>query len=243
MAIRTRVPRLHPSAALLVGLAAIAGWVDALSYLELGKVFTSFQSGNLIFLGLAADQSNGGLFLRAAVSLIALVAGSAVGSYVIGRAIVADMRDRVVRGAFAVECALLVGFAIGWQAVGTAADHPAWRLVLIALAAIAMGVQGATVLALRIPGVMTNAMTATLDLAGALIGLRARGASVERGASVVSAGVVALLCGSYVLSAVTVSAVDQPRVTSIVPAAGIALVLAALAARKRPAPRRAVVAS
>jgi uncharacterized membrane protein YoaK (UPF0700 family) len=242
MAIRTRVPRLHPSATLLVALAAVAGWVDALSYLELGKVFTSFQSGNLIFLGLAVDQGNSGLLLRAAVSLVALLAGSAVGAYVIGRATVADMRDRVVRTAFAVECALLACFAICWQAVGTAGTHPAWRLVLIALAATAMGVQGATVLSLRIPGVMTNAMTATLDLAGALIGLRARGASAERGASVVSAGVVALLCGSYVLSAVTVSAIDSPRVTAIVPAAGIVLVVTALSPRKRHAPRAAAVA-
>jgi uncharacterized membrane protein YoaK (UPF0700 family) len=232
----------NDSARLLIALAAVAGWVDALSFLELGKVFTSFQSGNLIFLGLAVDQGDTGLLLRAAVSLTALVAGSALGAYVIRRAVVADLRDAAVRAAFAVEWALLVALAIFWQSVGTPADHPAGRLALIAVAAAAMGVQGATVLSFRIPAVMTNAMTATLNLAGMLIGLRARGAAAEHHASTVRPGVVALLCGSYVASAVTVGAIDSARVSAVVPAAGFTIVLAALAVRGQPVRRDAAVA-
>jgi uncharacterized membrane protein YoaK (UPF0700 family) len=236
MAIRTRLQRLDPSTRLLVGLAAVAGWLDALSFLELGKVFTSFQSGNLIFLGLAIDEGDGALFAGAAVSLAALVAGSAVGAYVIGQAKVQQLSGPRVRAAFTLECALLVAFAICWQAVGNTSAHGIVRLVLIALAAAAMGIQGATVLALRLPGVMTNAMTATLNLAGALIGLRARGAEAERDASTIGAGTVAALCGSYVASAVLVGWINTPRVTSLVPAAGFIVVLAALALRRRAVP-------
>jgi uncharacterized membrane protein YoaK (UPF0700 family) len=242
MQMRARPHLRNRSTALLIALAGIAGWVDALSFLELGKVFTSFQSGNLIFLGLAVDQGDGGLLLRAAVSLTALIAGSAIGAYVIGRAVVADLRDAALRAAFAVEWGLLVALAIAWQAVATPADHPAGRLALIAVAAAAMGVQGATVLSFRIPAVMTNAMTATLNLAGMLIGLRARSASAEHAASTVPPGVVALLCGSYVASAVTVGAIDSARITAVVPAGGFTLVLAALALRRRPDWRDAAVA-
>jgi uncharacterized membrane protein YoaK (UPF0700 family) len=32
--------------------------MDALSFTALGKVFTSFQSGNLIFLGLGVDEGD-----------------------------------------------------------------------------------------------------------------------------------------------------------------------------------------
>jgi uncharacterized membrane protein YoaK (UPF0700 family) len=147
------------------------------------------------------------------------------------------MRDRIVRSAFGVECALLVAFAICWLAVGTAHDHPAWRVVLIALAAASMGVQGAAVLALRIPGVLTNAMTATLDLAGAMLGLRARGAKAERGASEVGAGVVFLLCFSYVASALIVSVINRPHLTAFVPAVAVGVVLGTLAAPRRAARR------
>jgi uncharacterized membrane protein YoaK (UPF0700 family) len=224
------------STGLLVALAMLAGWIDAISFVELGKVFTSFQSGNLIFLGLAAAQGDGGLLARAAVSLVAFVAGSAVGSYVVGRAVV--HQARALRAALAIECALLVAFAVCWQVVGNPTGHAVGRLALIALAAGAMGIQGAAVLALRIPGVMTNAMTATLNLVGALIGLRARGAEALRDAAPLPVGVLVALCVSYVASAAVVAAIDRPAATSAVPAVALGIALAALAAR-RPAARRA----
>src|SRR3954454_22711341 len=47
--------------ALLIGLTAAAGWLDALAWIYLGKVFLSFMSGNLVFLGIAAGPGAGGL--------------------------------------------------------------------------------------------------------------------------------------------------------------------------------------
>jgi uncharacterized membrane protein YoaK (UPF0700 family) len=226
--------------AFLILLAGLAGWIDAFSFTELGQVFTSFQSGNFIFLGLAIAQSDGERLLGAAVSLAAFLGGTAVGAYAVGRAEVEWSGLRTLAPVFALECALLVGFAACWQVVGEPGAYSAARVVLIVLAATAMGVQGGAVFALRIPGVVTNAMTATLMLGGVLLGLRARDGDAAREASPVSAGFLAAMCGSYVVSAILVGALDAPAVTSAVPGAVLALILVGLAVR-RAAPRGTAV--
>ena len=88
---------------LLVLLAVIAGWIDALSFTALGKVFTSFQSGNLIFLGLGIDEGDAELFVGAGVSLLAFLAGTALGAYVVGRAEVDVSAIRSLVPAFALQ--------------------------------------------------------------------------------------------------------------------------------------------
>jgi uncharacterized membrane protein YoaK (UPF0700 family) len=220
------VPR-SPSS-LFVLLAGIAGWIDALSFTELGKVFTSFQSGNLIFLGLAVDQGDGELLVGAAVSLAAFLCGAAFGAYLVGRAKVDATAIRSLVPALATQLALLTAFAICWQGFGTPAGNSAGRIVLVALGAAAMGVQGAAVFALRIPGVVTNAMTATLMLGGIVLGLRARGETAAEDASTVSGGTLAALCVAYVASALAVAAIGRPELTGVVPAAVLAVALVGL---------------
>jgi uncharacterized membrane protein YoaK (UPF0700 family) len=220
------VPRSASS--LFVLLAAIAGWIDALSFTELGNVFTSFQSGNLIFLGLAVDQGDGELLVGAAVSVGAFLCGTAFGAYLVGRAKVDATAIRSLVPALAIQLALLTAFAICWQGFGTPAGNSAGRIVLVALGAAAMGVQGAAVFALRIPGVVTNAMTATLMLGGVVLGLRARGEAAAEDASTVSGGTLAALCGAYVASALAVGAIDRPELTGVVPAAVLAMALVGL---------------
>jgi uncharacterized membrane protein YoaK (UPF0700 family) len=156
-------------------LAALAGWIDALSFTELGKVFTSFQSGNLIFLGLAVDEGDSALLVGAAVSLTAFLGGSALGAYAVGRAKVEASALTSLVPALVLQWALLVALAVCWRALGAPAGNSAGRIVLVALGAAAMGIQGAAVFALGIPGVVINAMTATLMIGGVVLGLRARG--------------------------------------------------------------------
>jgi uncharacterized membrane protein YoaK (UPF0700 family) len=220
------VPRSASS--LFVLLAAIAGWIDALSFTELGNVFTSFQSGNLIFLGLAVDQGDGELLVGAAVSVAAFLGGTAFGAYLVGRAKVDATAIRSLVPALAIQLALLTAFAICWQGFGTPAGNSAGRIVLVALGAAAMGVQGAAVFALRIPGVVTNAMTATLMLGGVVLGLRARGEAAAEDASTVSGGTLAALCVAYVVSALAVAAIGRPELTGVVPAAVLAVALVGL---------------
>jgi uncharacterized membrane protein YoaK (UPF0700 family) len=226
---------------LLLVLAAVAGWIDALSFTALGKVFTSFQSGNLIFLGLAVDEGDGVLLVGAAVSLVAFLGGTALGAYLVGRAEVEASAIRSLVPAFALQWALLTAFAVCWQVFGQPAGNSAARIVLVALGASAMGVQGAAVFALRIPGVVTNAMTATLMLGGIVLGLRARGEAAAQKASEASTGILAGLCGAYVLSALIVGAIGRPELTSVIPAAALTLVLVGLL-RRSAAPRRVVPA-
>src|SRR5215207_9443594 len=70
--------------ALLVGITAAAGWLDALAFLHLGKVFISFMSGNLLFVGIGAGTGDGGLTVRAGVVLAAFLLGTAIGARLTG---------------------------------------------------------------------------------------------------------------------------------------------------------------
>jgi hypothetical protein len=82
---------------------------------------------------------------------------------------------------------------------------------------------------LRIPGVVTNAMTATLMLGGVMLGLRARGERPAQEAAPVSAVFIVAMCASYVLSALAVGAINRPDLTSAVPAGVVGLGLVGLA--------------
>src|SRR3954449_8886464 len=112
--------------ALLIGLTAAAGWIDALAWIYLGKVFLSFMSGNLLFLGIATGQAHGGLLARAAAALAAFMAGSALG----GRL----TRRRPARGGLRARpaaglAAFMAGSALGGRLTGSrlapgATAHP-----------------------------------------------------------------------------------------------------------------------
>src|SRR5215207_6570922 len=68
----------------LVGITAAAGWLDALAFLHLGKVFISFMSGNLLFVGIGAGNGDGGLVLRAGLVLAAFLFGTVAGARLTG---------------------------------------------------------------------------------------------------------------------------------------------------------------
>src|SRR5918999_631997 len=81
----------------LIGLTAAAGWLDALAFIHLGKVFVSFMSGNLLFLGIGAGDGDGGLVLRAAAVLAAFLAGAGVGARLAGSLLVPDAQGPMRR--------------------------------------------------------------------------------------------------------------------------------------------------
>src|SRR5229473_3891974 len=62
---------------LLNGLTFSSGAVDAISFLELGKVFTAFMTGNMAFLGLRVAGAGG----PAWSAILAAMAAFAVGAY------------------------------------------------------------------------------------------------------------------------------------------------------------------
>jgi uncharacterized membrane protein YoaK (UPF0700 family) len=144
---------------LLVALALTSGYVDAVSYLGLGAVFTSNMTGNTVLLGLALAQSRGLAGLRSGVALVGFVVGVAIGAPIVRRAAKSEW-PRAVTVACVVEFVVLLALAIwgallGHRPVG-AAVYP-----LIALSAIAMGLQSVAVRALGVPGVVTTYITGT----------------------------------------------------------------------------------
>ena len=78
----------HPAP--LVAITAAAALLDTLAFLYLGKVFLSFMTGNLLFLGIATGNADGGLLVRAAVALAAFLVGTAVGARLTGSRLLPD---------------------------------------------------------------------------------------------------------------------------------------------------------
>src|SRR5258707_5078705 len=147
---------------LLNGLTFSSGAVDAISFLELGKVFTAFMTGNIAFLGLRVAKAGGPEWS----AIIAAMAAFAVGAY-LGTLIANSKGDgtsgvwpRHVTIALGLSLIGHVGFQILWLAVR---GHPSTDVAnwLIGLWGVAIGIQTAAVRSLHVEGVFTTAATAT----------------------------------------------------------------------------------
>jgi uncharacterized membrane protein YoaK (UPF0700 family) len=163
---RTRLAdrRLAPSRIrdlLLVALALCSGAVDAISYVALGKVFSAFMTGNLVFLGLALTGAGGPNVLHVCVSLLLFAAGVAVAVKIVKPSKGTSLWPRRVSIALSLSALAVAGVLAGWIATSgrpsTAVGH-----VLIGVFAFGMGAQSAAVLSLAVPGVITTAATATV---------------------------------------------------------------------------------
>jgi uncharacterized membrane protein YoaK (UPF0700 family) len=130
---------------LVVVLALTAGAVNAVTFVRLGKVFSSVITGNLALLGVAAGQREGSLAENGTLALAGYAAGVLAGTLV-ARAARSDQRiwPRRTTVTLAAELLVLAGFSAGWLA---ADGHPAGgaQLALLAVAATAMGMQSAAV--------------------------------------------------------------------------------------------------
>jgi len=144
---------------LLIVLTVVTGVVDALAYLRLGHVFVANMTGNVVFLGFAAAGAAG---LSVPGSLLALgffLCGGIAAGRLAGR-LGTDRRHglsvavtvEVVLTAVAVAVAAFAG-----QHLGTGS-----RYALIALLALAMGVQNATARRLAVADLTTTVLTLTL---------------------------------------------------------------------------------
>jgi uncharacterized membrane protein YoaK (UPF0700 family) len=154
-----------------VGLAVCSGATDAITYLGLGKVFSAFMTGNVVFLALGLTGAGGPNPLRVAVALVGFGTGVGVSAKIVNPSSGSLVRSR--RMSVALACAALVqaGFLAGWMA---SAGRPATGLghVLTGISALAMGIQSGAVLSLGVRGVLTTAATASLvDLVGDLAGV------------------------------------------------------------------------
>ncbi len=128
-------------------LSIAGGGVDAIIVLGF-HVLTAAQTGNTILLAVAFAERRFATALYAAVSVVTYLIGSALGELII------DAR-RAVAWALIAEILLIAALLVLWHV------SPAAIGVLVAIAAIAMGMQSAAVLRLS-AGPMTTYMTGTL---------------------------------------------------------------------------------
>jgi uncharacterized membrane protein YoaK (UPF0700 family) len=154
----------------VVLLTITSGAVNAVSFLALGKVFSSIITGNLVLLGVAVTTHS---------STEAVHAGLAIAGYAAGILVAAPLAARrsdrsgtwpgSVTAALAAELIVLAGFCLGWEFSG-GSPRGGGQLALLIVAAAAMGMQSAAV---RRLGQMSSTFL-TSTLLGVLAGLATR---------------------------------------------------------------------
>jgi uncharacterized membrane protein YoaK (UPF0700 family) len=137
----------------------VAGVVDAISFLALGRVFVANMTGNVVFLGFGVAGAAGISVVRSLIALAAFLLGSAAGG---ATARVLDRhRRRWLVLAFGAETACFV-LALGLEASGAFAASGNDLLALISPMAFGMGIQNATASALDLPDLTSTVLTRTL---------------------------------------------------------------------------------
>lgn len=225
---------------LLVLLAFASGYIDAVSYLGLGGVFTSNMTGNTVLLGLALGQAKRLAALRSLVALAGFLGGVVLGSVITDRTPRRAIWPAAVTGAFALEFVVLLVFTVWGGTAGTTSDGPV-IYALIALSAIAMGIQSVAVRALRVSGVTTTYITGTWtslvgDLANRVRAARSGGAKPRPATEPLSsAGLQAAVVCVYLVAAVAGGAAEIKWLlaAAAVPTTIVFLVVALALARFR----------
>jgi uncharacterized membrane protein YoaK (UPF0700 family) len=158
---------------LLMALTVSSGAIDAISYLGLGKVFTAFMTGNIVFLGMRTASAGDFDIVRITIALAAFSAG-----VLLARLTAKFLRNSERRfgrnsdrgsGEWPRELATALGIVViaqagflavwaptgGWPADGVAD-------ILVGMWALGMGVQSAAALSFGVTGIFTTAATGTL---------------------------------------------------------------------------------
>jgi uncharacterized membrane protein YoaK (UPF0700 family) len=146
----------------LLGMTAVTGLVDAVSFLSLGRVFTANMTGNIVLLAFATAHASGLSIARSLTALLAFLVGAILGGRVMAQAN-ADSQIRFAAQAFLLEVAFLFAAsfcAIGYR--GNLLEDSFQPFALIALTALAMGTRNAAVRKLAIPDLTTTVLTLTI---------------------------------------------------------------------------------
>lgn len=139
-------------------LTVVSGFVDAVSYLGLGHVFTANMTGNVVLIGFAAAGAPGFSIPASLCALALFLVGALCG----GRMAVHTRSTRsllqlalVFEATFTATAAIVAGavpsIGSGWP-----------RYVVIALLAFAMGIRNAAVRHIGVPDMTTTVLTMTL---------------------------------------------------------------------------------
>ncbi|HZN84453.1 MAG TPA: YoaK family protein [Mycobacterium sp.] len=160
---------------LLVALTVASGAVDAISYFGLGKIFSAFMTGNLVFLGFGIAEIEGPDVVPVIVALSMFTVGAYFGlRFTTLRSNESGLWSPAVTVLLVLVAVAEASFLVAWLST---AEHPSTGIVdvLIALFSLAMGIQTAAVRSLGVQGIFTTAGTFTLvAFAGTFAGSRSR---------------------------------------------------------------------
>jgi uncharacterized membrane protein YoaK (UPF0700 family) len=175
---RLRADPAHgPLPALLMGLTALTGIVDAVSILALGRVFVANMTGNVVFAGFAVAGAAGFALAASLAALAGFLAGAGAGGRLIRR--LGDDRARLLATGSAAQLALVAMALIVTVAAGSALS-PASRDIVAAVLAVGSGMQNAVVRRLAVPDMTTTVLTMTLTGIAADIRAGKRSAAFNR---------------------------------------------------------------
>lgn len=222
--------------AFLLALTAIAGGVDAVGYLGLGRIFTANMTGNTVQLGIALARADGGQALRTGVALGGFALGVALGARLAARHPRGQLWSWSIGAVLAAELATIAAVALAWWALGPATIAAA-PLAAIAALALAMGLQSAAARRLGVQGVATTYVTGTLVAVVAGVAGQRRGERREEAAPPPNLGGQATGWAIYALGAAGGALLaDRWPVVALMPpllALGLTIAGAAIAARPR----------
>ncbi|MGW3654846.1 YoaK family protein [Streptomyces sp. NPDC005151] len=179
--------RHGPLPPLMLALTVVTGLVDAVSYLQLGRVFVANMTGNVVFSGFAFAGAPGFSLAASLVALAAFAAGALLGGLVVHRT--RTHRGRNLQYALLAETVFVAAAVIVTQVSGSPYAGGV-RFTLIVLLALGLGVQNTAARALAVPDLTTTVLTRTIAADSHLTG----GAGNKAGRRVTSA--CAMLLGA-----------------------------------------------
>ncbi|HEY9332558.1 MAG TPA: YoaK family protein [Streptomyces sp.] len=184
--------RHGPLPPLMLALTVVTGLVDAVSYLELGRVFVANMTGNVVFAGFAFAGAPGFSLVASFVALGGFVAGAVTGGRFVHRS--HAHRGRILLHALCAETACVLAALVVTLVSGSPYTGGV-RFTLIALLALGLGLQNAVARALAVPDLKTTVLTLTIT-GIASDGRLAGGPGGKAGRRVLSAA--AMLAGALV---------------------------------------------
>ncbi len=147
-----------PLPPVLISMTLVTGLVDAFSYLVLGHVFVANMTGNVVFLGFALAGAPGFSVAASLAAMASFALGALLGGMIGSRH--RDHRGRLHSSAAGVQ-ALFLAAAVILAAIGSLVA-PGYRYALIAVLAIALGIQNASARNLAVPDLTTTVLTLTI---------------------------------------------------------------------------------
>jgi uncharacterized membrane protein YoaK (UPF0700 family) len=151
----------HPPLSLVMTLASltvVSGFIDAVSFLGLGHVFTANMTGNVVLLGFAAAGAPGFSMLASLCALAGFVVGAVAGGRL---ALLVQPVRNLLLTAMVLEAACTAAAAVVAAAVPTVGSG--WpRYAIISLLAVGVGLRNSAVRRVGVPDMSTTVLTTAL---------------------------------------------------------------------------------